>query len=161
MRRKNKKPEKILSKRELVRRRHRAENYGLLRSYGITLKQQRKQLKKQKGKCWICRESKNKKGELYKLATDHDHKWKRAKITSKKRSSGWKSKAIYRGKEFVGCGRTKSLALKDIKQKLKRRSVRGLICWPCNRALRAWNDDPVKMKVAAEYLERWQKSAII
>lgn len=146
------------------RRKHASAKDGRLwRTYGIREAERAREEKRQRGRCKICGKSKNVKGEMLNLCVDHDHKARWLKITCEKIVGGndWCAFVVYKDREYQGWGRTKSLALKEVRHQLKRRSVRGLICWPCNRAIRAFSDDPVKLRAAAEYLEWHQQEAWI
>ena len=142
-----------------------AKDGRLWRTYGIREVEYQQMLKRQKGVCAICGKSHNVKGEKLKLAIDHDHKarWLKRSWTRKASSKmvGWAVFTDYRDEQFVGTGRTRTLALKDLMHQLKRRANRGAICWLCNRAIRAFSDDPVKLRAAAKYLERHQREACI
>ena len=123
----------------------------LLHNYGITLKEYDEMLEKQKGTCAIChRAPKN-----LPLSVDHSHKFQYAKITV----------AISASHEFVASccvgekclfayGATRKLAIVEIRFKLKRESVRGLLCFQCNAGLRKYSDDADRMESAAKYLRQ-------
>jgi uncharacterized protein YxeA len=139
-----------------------AKDGRLWRTYGIREAERARKEKRQHGKCEVCGKSHNVKGEKLTLCVDHDHKARYVKCSTKKCGiASWSAVAEYREETFFGSGKTKSAALKDVRHQLKRRSVRGLICWPCNRAIRAFSDDPVKLRAAAKYLERHQIEACI
>ena len=138
-----------------------AKDGRLWRTYGIREAERERKEKKQHSKCEVCGKSHNVKGEKLTLCVDHDHKARYVKCMCERYEWGWLAAAVYRGCSFQGDGKTKSAALKDVRHQLKRRSVRGLICWPCNRAIRAFSDDPVKLRAAAKYLERHQRDACI
>ena len=137
-----------------------ARDGRLFRTYGIREVEENRELRRQQGKCRICGKSHNVKGEKLTLCVDHDHKARWLKCESMKVRDRWEACTWYMDETFRGSGRTKSAALRDVRQQLKRRSVRGLICWPCNRAIRAFSDDPVKLRAAAEYLEQHQERAL-
>jgi len=149
-------------------RKHASVKDGRLwRTYGIREAERERKEKEQHGKCEVCGKSLNVKGEKLTLCVDHDHKARYIKCGTRYaypqagEPVGWVAAAKYRSHIFVGYGKTKSAALKDVRHQLKRRSVRGLICWPCNRAIRAFSDDPVKLRSAAKYLEKHLREASI
>ena len=43
----------------------------------------------------------------------------------------------------------------------KRGRCRGLLCWPCNRAIGTFKDDVTKLRRAADYLEAWPAQQIL
>lgn len=130
----------------------RATDQRLRKTYGISLAEYDTILFVAGGGCQICSKPPREK----RLHVDHDHGWKKVKITSKKYPDGWTTKAVYHGKEFCENGGTKSVALREIKTQLKRASVRGILCAWCNRGLRYYRDTPGLMRNAAEYLEKHQ-----
>lgn len=128
-----------------------ATSKRLFRTYGITLEEYDSMLKKQGNVCKICQRPPTNR----RLHTDHCHATVKAKINSLKIASGeWKASIDELNIYFYG--RTKSEAIRKVKQALKKKSVRGLLCWPCNRALRSWNDDPDLMESAALYIRNHQ-----
>jgi len=44
---------------------------------------------------------------------------------------------------------------------VKRKNVRGLLCWICNRAIGIFKDNPNRLRAAAEYLETLPAKQII
>jgi hypothetical protein len=52
-------------------------------------------------------------------------------------------------------GLTKSEAVQKVRQRLKRLSVRGVLCMKCNRGLELYRDDPALLLNAAEYLKQF------
>jgi hypothetical protein len=123
-----------------------------LKKYGITEQEVQKMDEEQEYVCASC-------GKPYKiLHLDHDHKWKYIPIEVYPNSdSSWNfvSKAFYNGIQFFSGGKTRLAARKEMKLLLQRESVRGRICWPDNRLIRLAYDDPIRLRKAAEYLERW------
>lgn len=130
----------------------------LQRTYGITLAEYNERLARQGGGCAIC----GKPPGTKRLHTDHCHKFaKQFKIIRTKLPDGqYMANAEHRTDKF---GRfyiefiesTKALAVAAVKRGLKRGSVRGILCWPCNRSLRSFNDDPQVMEQAARYLRHY------
>jgi len=132
-----------------------ARDRSLRKKYGITEEEYNTQIVRQGGGCKIC-------GSLPKtrsLHVDHDHKIQNWKILSKK--LGNKRWAAYPDSipghllDFCEYAETKPLARAKVKEKLRRMSVRGIICFPCNRGIRVFFDDPRKMIRAAEYLQKY------
>jgi hypothetical protein len=121
-----------------------------LKKYGITEAEVQKMDEEQEGVCASC-------GKPYdKLHVEHDHKWKYVKIKlvfcSKFR---FVAEAEYRNTTYSIAETTKLKAKQAVRRMLQRESVRGRCCWPCNRLIRFAYDDPVRLRKAAEYLERW------
>lgn len=99
-------------------------------------------------------------GKKLELHLEHDHKWKYVKIKSLRnyRDFDWKKWIVvaeYKNKTWFTSADKKNLAIKAMRKILQRESVRGRCCWPCNRLIRFAYDDPVRLRKAAEYLERW------
>lgn len=128
---------------------NKATNARLVRTYNITLEEYDRMLKEQGGVCKICKKPPGSRRHH----VDHDHKVPRLKITTTK---------VAPGKWFAECeslhctAPTKSQALQGVKRQLLRASIRSLLCFPCNRGLRTWNDNPTNLRNAAQYLEEFQ-----
>ena len=80
------------------------------------------------------------------LHVDHDHTVAGLKIESVKHGREWVAWPKGYGDDDGRLGfqchdRLKSVALKQVRRKLLRLSVRGLVCWHCNSALKKLRDD--------------------
>lgn len=124
----------------------------LFRTYGITLVEYNQMLADQGHCCKICqREPTNRR-----LHTDHCHSIAKTKITAYRIApKEWVANIEELGLERFG--KTRSEAIRNVKQALKKKSVRGLLCWPCNRGLQSWRDDPDLMESAALYIRNYQR----
>lgn len=128
----------------------------LQKKYGITEEEYDKQLERQGGGCLICGST----PKARPLHVDHDHKIEKWKIDSKKISKGlWRAWPRVVGIETTGSrmgfyeqAETKPLALAKVRARLKRLSVRGLLCFPCNKGLQVFRDDSVKMVKSGGYI---------
>lgn len=133
-----------------------ATNARLLKTYGITLEEYNQLLAAQDGSCKICRKPPGK----VRLHVDHDHKLRYLKIESAKTYEGtWRAGVVYGDAPHqfaIAEGKTKSEAVRAVRFQLLKASVRGLLCWPCNSALRHYHDDPAKLRAAADYLEAYK-----
>ena len=124
----------------------------LRRVYGITLAEYNAMLAKQDGGCCIC----GSPPKTRRLHTDHDHSWKKVKITIlEKVGLIYPAKAEYKGREYLVGAPSKQEARHVMREILKRDSVRGILCFPCNRGIRVFFDNPVRLRAAADYLERF------
>lgn len=133
------------------------------KKYGIGLDWWNNRFAEQGGKCGICKRPQS----VFKnrLAVDHDHAYKRVAIKSFKYGSnfkspeanGWYAAATYLLSNLeAGPFKTKSEAVRELRSKLKKQSCRGLLCSHCNRGLRYYQDCPVRMASAADYLRKHQ-----
>ena len=129
----------------------RATDLRLQKTYNITLDDYNKLLAAGDGKCWICQSLPGTR----RLHVDHDHSWKKVKITTTNYSDCWQAIAGYNGAEYYDTGRTKSGVLREVKRQLKRASVRGLCCAWCNRGLRFYKDNAESLMRAHEYIENF------
>jgi len=139
----------------------RDRNQRLKRLYGITIKEYEERLAQQNGCCAICL----KPPTTLALSVDHDHKWKYLKITVSDCIVGWLAKVkddtVNPPSPYYllgGVGDTKMAARIMLKHRLKRASVRGLLCFSCNGGLRKYRDTPDILRRAAEYLSNHQGS---
>lgn len=123
-------------------------NARLLRTYGRTAEEYDVMLADQNQGCKICGSDGGKRS----LHVDHDHKYKYVRIEYYK-DKIWFGAVVYRGVPFAAVGVTKSEVRTQILAVLKRNSTRGLLCWPCNKLLRAAFDQPERLSNAAKYLE--------
>jgi hypothetical protein len=120
----------------------------LRRTYGITLAEYNTRLAEQGGVCAICKRPPGKT----RLSVDHDHAVTKTKIT-KTFETDWGGWMIGARPYVMPLGYDdKSDGVADVKHKLKRRSVRGILCWRCNSGLQKYSDIPERFDAAAQYL---------
>jgi hypothetical protein len=134
----------------------RATDLRLQKSYGITLEEYNRLLEDGGGKCWIC----STEPGTRRLHVDHDHAYKKSRIISERSGDGWTLWTIYNGQTFDGFGKKKSEAKQSLLRKMKRASVRGLLCASCNRGLRFYRDCPEIFRKAALYLDEFSEGSI-
>ena len=132
-----------------------ATDARLRKTYNITLKDFAYLERQSEGKCWIS----GRPPGTRRLHVDHDHSWKKATILSSKTPAGWLASAIYNGAYYVAINPKKSLAVRALKQKLLRASVRGLLSYNMNAGLQKFSDDPALLRAAADYLENFKKKS--
>ena len=98
------------------------------------------------------------------LAVDHDHKIERWKIVSVKEDNIWYSSP--QGADTGTCplrlqffenDRLKQVSRAKVKARLKRLSVRGILCWKANTGLKKWDDNSGDMRQAADYIDNYQR----
>jgi hypothetical protein len=134
-----------------------AVDLRLRQTYGISLEEYNEMLSKNNGGCWIC----GKKPTSKRLHVDHDHKIAKLKVSASKivsHAGKWYAYVhIPSGVGFYSFGQTKSEAIRKCKEKLKKISVRGILCWQCNAAIQKFRDDPNKMEAAAKYIRNYQE----
>ena len=137
----------------------RAADLRLQRLYGITLDEYNQQLKRQNGRCAICKRP----PKRLRLAVDHNHATERSKITVSRRavplSYIWTATA-YVGSDIISAeGYDKATVTALVRAKLRRRSVRGLLCWVCNRKiLGVMERFKVRPAAVAAYLKQYDPS---
>ena len=127
----------------------REANKRLEKKFGVNLAWYDRKLKEQGGHCALCPSTE----KTRRLHVDHDHKWTQVKIHTAKNFLGkWEAKAEYRGRTYICASEKKHLAIRDVKEYLKRDSVRGLLCYRCNKFIVGFGT-PEKLRIAADYLE--------
>lgn len=134
------------------------------RKYGLSAAEYDQLLANQGGGCRICHRPPKK----LPLSVDHDHNFQRVKIRLKKvelprivgypPSYHWEATATYRGYEFKAYALNQYEARRDVRQQLKRASIRGLLCWLCNTGLRKFGHAIDRLADAAMYLRRWREN---
>lgn len=129
----------------------------LMKKYFISEKEYNVLLAHGSGSCWIC----GKKPVSKALAVDHDHAVHRVRITYRKDFDIWRATAEYNGQLLLASGARKSDASKEMRNSLKRASIRGLLCWkPCNTGLQKWNDREDLLQSAASYLQEFKTGSV-
>lgn len=124
----------------------------LEKKFGRNLEWYDRQLESQGGGCKLCGSTE----KTRRLHVDHDHSWTKVKIAAKKLSLGkWQASAVYRGMEYNCFSEKRNLAIQDVKSYLKRDSVRGLLCFRCNKFIVGFGG-PEILRKAADYLEAHQ-----
>lgn len=137
---------------------NRKRDLYLRRKYAITLDEYNRMLADQGGVCAVCLRP----GVTRSLAVDHDHKCSRIKIKTNCIAAGiWHAAVSYRSFGFLTGGETKSEAIKNARNHLKKESIRGLLCPNCNTGLRKYGDDPDRLLRASEYLRKFHNHATI
>jgi hypothetical protein len=135
----------------------RSTDLRLKRIYGISLIEYNDMLIKQDGVCKIC----FRPPRSIRLAVDHDHRADRIKIYIKKAPNNSSNSPLWSVSfesllvpfEFLG---SKKDARAYAKRKLRRVSVRGLLCMNCNRGLQKFYDKPERFEAAAKYLRDFE-----
>lgn len=129
----------------------RERDLRLQRTYGINSEEYDKLLESNNGNCWICGfpPSKNR------LAVEHDHAYKKAKIIAVKSEGLWLAEAEYNGFRYAAVSAQRSDAVRQLRGLLLRGSIRGLACPWCNRALRFVRDRAEVLRNAAQYLDNF------
>lgn len=108
-------------------KKEKAKDYYLRRKYNITLSEYNEKLKHQGGVCAVCgRPPKN-----LALAVDHNHKVEKAKIHLVKQTDEWVATEPISG--FMAKDKSRGKAKQACHKLLKRKSVRGLLCFICNK----------------------------
>lgn len=133
-----------------MNQKNKATDRRLQKTYGITLAEYNQMLKDQNGTCWICNVPPK---ENRRLHVDHDHKVARTKVQLYKQGRIWFAEA--RGIIFGDA--SKKIAKWEITRRLKRLSVRGLLCWHDNTAIQKFRDDPDRMESAAKYIRSYKE----
>ena len=124
----------------------------LLKKYGRDLAWYNYQLHMQGGGCALCGSTE----KTRRLHVDHDHKWTQVKVETKKLDSGkWQASAFYRGTEYNCFSEKRNLAIREVKNYLKQYSVRGLLCFRCNKFIVGFGNPDI-LRRAADYLEAHQ-----
>lgn len=90
------------------------------------------------------------------LHVDHDHAVEKTKIYSIKLNGFWE--AFTKNPYLYFQARTKSEALSKVRKSLKRLSIRGILCWKCNTALKKFNDNATLMENSAKYIRGYKKN---
>lgn len=148
-------------KQKTEEEKRRDRNQRLKRLYGITIKEYEYRLANQNGCCAICL----KPPATLALSVDHDHKWKYLKLNVEEGLTGVgfvarvkKGEVLLTSPYYILCGigDTKNEAKAALRERLKRSSVRGLLCFSCNGGLRKYRDTPQILRRAADYLSEHQ-----
>jgi len=123
------------------------------KKYGISLEEYNQMSEERNHLCDVCKQPSGENA----LAVEHCHRWRYVKIMSAKRPSGsWVANAHYWGNFYADIADKKNEAIQEVRRQLQRASVRGLACFPCNRAIRAVRNRPDIAQGIADYLRRHQ-----
>jgi hypothetical protein len=104
-------------------------------------------------KCAVCGSTPKKRS----LHRDHDHAWKKTKITIRKSAFAdrYVASGVYNGEMIVALGIDRKNARIGINKLLLEASQRGVLCFNCNTGIRKFFDKPERLRAAADYLERF------
>lgn len=110
---------------------NRATDKRLQHKFGITLADRTQRIQEQANKCKICGGPLDAYGPP---CIDHFHFFVKAERMT---AMGWRAQAFDECKQ-VKCSRlaaTKAQAIADVKKAMMPWSIRGMLCWKCNRGL--------------------------
>lgn len=142
-------------------KKEKAADTRLKRVRGIDLSEYNKLEAVHDHNCWICG---RKVKENKRFAVDHDHRFDKYKYIAVKDLSGkWTCRAeikvsIPGPNKSIWCGEpfnTSKEAKDNLRRFTKRRAVRGLLCFKCNRGLAYWRDNIKNMLSAVTYLQNY------
>jgi hypothetical protein len=71
----------------------------------------------------------------------------------------WDVAGTYNGVVYCASSPKRSLAVRELKRKLLRASVRGLLAYNMNAGLQKFSDNPVLLRAAANYLEEFKQGS--
>lgn len=139
-----------MTKKELRRDKY------LRRTYGRSLRWYNRKLDEQDGRCEICNKHWTDFDAQKPLAVDHDHKLAGLYIYTLRIVNMFVAYVPqFKFKVFVSF-KSPKVVRKKMRMWLKRKANRGLLCYPCNTALRKLGDKPKKFLAAAIYLHKYQ-----
>lgn len=126
----------------------------LQKTYGITLAEYDAMLAEQGGVCKICQKPPGK----FRLSVDHDHRFDRVKIKIYKMMRRFQASAtnVVLNVNLLEVFSSRKIARIQMKQILRRLSIRGILCWRCNSGLRKYADRPERFEAAAKYLRDFE-----
>lgn len=125
-------------------------NRYYIRNYNISLSEFEALNALNDSRCWIC----NKRFQNRQLSVDHWHGFKYIKILTRKVADNtWRAWTEEFNESAVG--RTRGSAKKEMSRILLRKSVRGLLCYTCNKFVIGWITDPKIFDGAAAYLRNF------
>lgn len=130
----------------------------LQKKYGVTLDWYNQKLTEQGGGCAIC----GSKPITRSLPVDHVHDAKKKlKISYEvyKAKPNWWNVAWSLGcMDYLSTNfKSRSEAVKAVKDFIKARSARGVICFGCNTGIRKFRDKPELLEAAAAYLRKYKE----
>lgn len=132
-----------------------AADLRLQRTYGISLDEYEKLLAFQDGTCAICGRPPFK----FRLNVDHDHRFDRTELRFAKKENGeWQGCSV--GPDnvlYTWIGTIKAEGRINLRLQLRRASVRGLLCFQCNKGLAYYRDLPERFEAASIYLRAFIK----
>src|SRR6185312_1853382 len=132
----------------------------LEKKYGITEAEYAQMLSDQDGRCRICGAEPKKR----RLCVDHDHYVEKLHVYTRFNFTKglWEAQAYFEARCAVtASSKAKKEAVAAAKQYLKKLSVRGLLCFRCNKGLgmftkaRAKNE-PDRLEKAVAYLQEYK-----
>lgn len=91
------------------------------------------------------------------LHVEHDHAIARLKVTAKMVvASVWVAMVPAWLDAPIFNGASRDDVKKQAAHWLYRKSIRGLVCWLCNAGLKSFFDNPVALRSAADYLDKFK-----
>lgn len=87
------------------------------------------------------------------LHVDHDHTVPRLPIKSYRVLDGWAASCA----GITVTHHKRNIAIRKMRLKLRKLSVRGILCFPCNGGLRKFRDNPAFLEAAANYLRKYHE----
>jgi hypothetical protein len=131
------------------------------KNFGITLAEYNELLARQGGVCKGCARPPGKT----RLSLDHDHRFDRIQIKSRKLGNIWNIIVVkLSGEKETFNVHNKKVFIEESKRMFRRQSIRGILCLRCNKALALLEDSKAPLKPAvrlrnlANYLDEFEES---